>query len=143
MGRDKNQDKDGGGVIGWIITIIFMLILAGGIYFLVNLFKSVEINEVNLTGTWKLSGNPTEYLVINADNTLRYYTQYTDGSILVDGEYSYLLEENENGVMVLKATNVKSRKDKFEMKITKLSNAEISILRNGKEFRNFTKVNIF
>ena len=143
MSRRDKQDKDGGGIIGWIITLIFIAILAGGIYFLVNLFKSVEINEVNLAGTWKLSGDPTEYFIINPDNTLRYYTQYANGMILEDADFNYTLEENENGVMVMTMVNVKSKKDKREYKITKLSNAEISILRNGKEFRNFTKVNIF
>lgn len=139
----SKQDKDGGGIIGWIITLIFIAILAGGIYFMVNLFRSVEINEVNLSGTWKLSGDPTEYFVINPDNTLRYYTQYPTGKIAFDEDYNYTLELNDNGVMVMKMVNVRNKKDTLEYKITKLSNAEISILRNGKDFRNFTKVNIF
>lgn len=139
--RIKKQ-KEETNVAGIIVTILFLLLLAGGIYYLVNLFKAVEINEINIAGDWKLAGSPTWYLSINSDGTASSYEQFTAGDVRNQVNYSYTLYENDNGVMIIALKDLKT-KEVEEIKITKVSHAEIAIIRNGSHFLNLTRVNIF
>ena len=144
MARHKSfkKNKEPVNIAGIVITILFAVLLIGGIYYMFNLFKSVEINELNMAGEWKLQGSPTWFLTINSDGTASSYEQYTVGDIGNSASYHYTLEPNENGVMVLTLKNDKT-KETEEIKITKVSHAEISIIRKGSIFENMTRVNIF
>ena len=142
MAKYKKKDKDDGSLVGKLITILFLLILAGGIYFLVNLFKSVEINEVNISGDWKLAGSPTVFYTFSADGNASSYEQFTAGEVRNQCKYTYSLDTNDNGVVVMTLKDLKTKETK-EIKLMKVSHAEISIIQNGSEFDNLTRVNIF
>ena len=150
MAMMKVKKDDGMSLVGKIITIIFIIILAAAIYYFVTLFKGVEINAVNLAGEWKQAGNPTWFITFTADGnpeegydgTAHSWYQSATGEITSDKHYTFYLEENANGVMVLHLYD-KSAKKEEEIKITKLSRAEMSVIRNGSNFETITKCNIF
>ena len=150
MAMMKVKKDDGMSLVGKIITIIFIILLAAAIYYFVTLFKGVEITPVNLAGEWKQAGNPTWFISFTADGnpeegydgTAHSYYQSATGEITQDNNYTYYLLEKEYGVMVLHLIE-KSTKKEEEIKITKLSRAEISVIRNGSKFETITKCNIF
>ncbi len=45
--------KKGSSVVGKIITVVLLVLLVAGGYYLFNLFKSIDITPENMTGTWK------------------------------------------------------------------------------------------
>ena len=138
----KKKKEDGGGIVGAIVTIVFLIILAAGVYYLVNLFKGEEITPATIAGEWKIAGNPSLIFNISADGTAHSYEQFTVGNTRNEADYTYTLEPNDNGVMVLKLTNVKDGSVQ-EIKITKVSRAQISIIRNGSSFESMTTTHLF
>lgn len=141
MAKKKDRD-DGGGIAGKIITILFFLILVGGAYYLYGLFKPIEINKTNIAGSWKIAGSPTLYMTIDADDNASSYEQFTAGDTRNKKTYKYMLKENERGIMVLTLKDVKT-KETEEIKITRVSQAQMDIIRNGNNFTKFTKTSIF
>ncbi len=137
----KKKKEGGGGIAGAIVSIVFACILIAGGYYLYTLFRGEEINTVTISGEWKLPGNPSLMLTIYADGTAHSYEKFTTGSVRNNKDYTYTLEENENGMMVLTLTDVKTGEVET-MKITKVSQAQMSVIRKESSFESFTKVNI-
>ena len=151
MGK-KNDDN---GLGGKIISVLFILILAGGIYFLFTLFKSVDITPANIAGNWQQAGSPKFFLTINADatetsvgsgawtdGTASSYEQFASGDRRNDATYTYSLRANDKGVMVLTLKNTKTKEEE-EIKVTRVSNAQIDVIRHGNSFEKFTTLNLF
>lgn len=149
MARFKKK-KDGD--VNWagrIISFLFLVIFAAGIYFIVNLFRSVPVNEISISGQWQLAGDPKWYLTINADGTASSFEQHTAGKTENAINYTYVLREEidvdinkaEQKIYFLTLKDVKTGVEE-EIKITKVSRAEMAIYKQGK-FKNLTKTNIF
>lgn len=149
MARFKKK-KDGD--VNWagrIISFLFLVIFAAGIYFIVNLFRSVPVNEISISGQWQLAGDPKWYLTINADGTASSFEQRTAGKTENAINYTYVLREEidvdinkaEQKIYFLTLKDVKTGVEE-EIKITKVSRAEMAIYKQGK-FKNLTKTNIF
>ena len=149
MARFKKK-KDGD--VNWagrIISFFFLVIFAAGIYFIVNLFRSVPVNEISISGQWQLAGDPKWYLTINADGTASSFEQHTAGKTENAINYTYVLREEidvdinkaEQKIYFLTLKDVKTGVEE-EIKITKVSRAEMAIYKQGK-FKNLTKTNIF
>ncbi|MCQ2521031.1 MAG: hypothetical protein MJ105_01510 [Lachnospiraceae bacterium] len=49
----KNGKNGKSSVVGKIITVVLIVLLIAGGYYLYSMFKSVEITPANLAGTWK------------------------------------------------------------------------------------------
>lgn len=152
MAMMKVKKDTGMSTVGKIITAIFIILLIAAVYYFVTLFKGVDIDAAHLAGEWKQAGSPTTYYTFSADGnsdagydgTLRTYEQFTTGEIRNEMDYYFYLKENENGVMVLHLLKKdKTMEEVEQIKITKLSSAEISIIRNGSEFETITKVKLF
>lgn len=146
--KKKNDEEVNWG--GRIISFLFLIIFAAGIYFVINLFRSVPVDEISISVQWQLAGNPKWYLTINPDGTASSFDQYTAGDTRNNIEYTYKLDEKDvedvttgiqSKLYILTLRDVKTGKEE-EIKISKVSRAEMAILRGGK-FKNLTKVNIF
>jgi len=150
MARFKKKKDEDVNWAGRIISFIFLLIFAAGIYFIVNLFKSVPVDEVSIAGQWQLAGNPKWFLTLNADGTASSYEQYSAGRTENNLQYTYTFSsedkgEDINGVeQTVYYVHLKEVKlgGETEIKISKVSCAEMAVYIDGK-FRNLTKVGIF
>lgn len=136
----KNSDVN---VAGRIISVLFFLILVAGIYFLVNLFKGVEITPENMAGEWKLPGSPVTYYSFGLDGTATSYEKFTGtGDVRNQVSYTYTLESNDKGVMELTLTPEGSDTD-IVIKVTSLSQAQMSVIMNGSDMCSLTRVDVF
>lgn len=147
-GLNKKDDEVNWG--GRLVSFLFLLIFAAGIYFVVNLFRSVPVDEISISGQWQLAGSPKWFLTINANGTASSFEQFSAGDTRNNMEYTYTLEEKdvtdvttgiESKIYTLTLRNIKTGKTE-EIKINKVSRAEMSIYKESK-FKNLTKVNIF
>ena len=77
----------------FIYIFLFLIIFAAGIYFVINLFRSVPVDEISISGQWQLAGNPKWYLTINADGTASSFEQHTAGKTENAINYTYVLRE--------------------------------------------------
>jgi len=146
-GKKKDGDVNWG---GRLVSLLFLIIFLAGIYFVYDLFKSIPINEISISGQWQLAGNPKWFLTINADGTASSFEQFTAGDTRNNLEYTYTLTEKEVDdqlsdvtstmyIMTLRENKTGATED---IKITKVSKAEMAVYKNNRP-KNFTKVNIF
>lgn len=149
MARFKKKKDEDVNWAGRIISLLFLIIFAAGIYFIVNLFKSVPVDEISISGQWQLAGNPKWFLTINADGTASSFEQYSAGKTENNLTYTYTLtskeDEDINGTKQdIYFINLKETKlgGETTIKITKVSRAEMAVYIDGK-FKNLTKVGIF
>ncbi len=146
-GKKKDGDVNWG---GRLVSLLFLIIFLAGIYFVYDLFKSIPINEISISGQWQLAGNPKWFLTLNADGTASSYDQFTAGDTRNQLEYTYTIKEEEatdqlSGVssavyiITLRENKTGATED---IKITKVSKAEMAIMKDNRP-KNLTKVNIF
>jgi len=155
MAMMKQKKDDGMTLFGKIITVIFLVLLAAGIYYFASLFKAIEISPITIAGQWKQAGSPVYYITFTPDGdgetydgTAHAWEQFTGtGEIRNDIWYTYRLipdpdSQNGNYLLYLKE---QGKKDAVEEKIviTQVSRAEISMIRDGSNFETLTKVNLF
>lgn len=142
------QKTDSRTIIGRCITAIFVLILLGGIYFLVDLFRARDISVESLAGQWKyqrgdkivfytfvpdVSGEQKGTAICTENGTTRNYTftlEPTDGG---NGYYELVMTRSERGNHDAPESYV----------IDQISRAQMSILMRGTSYESMTKVNIF
>lgn len=145
------KKKDG--EVNWggrLVSILFLIIFLAGCYFLFDLFRSIPINEISISGQWQLAGNPKWFLTINADGTASSYEQFTAGDTRNQLEYTYTIQENEatdqlsgeSSALYVITLREKKTGATEEIKITKVSKAEMAIMKDNRP-KNLTKVNIF
>lgn len=149
MAKLKKKKKEGVMSLGGkIITIFFIAFLIGGGYFLFTLFRSVEINSINMTGEWKLAdGSNISYWSFTPgqdemSGTASHYLKELGTGVPKDRiDYDYVLILNDNGVIEMHCTA--PRQDEVIIKITSLSNAQMGIIHSGSKMDNMTKTNLF
>lgn len=151
----RKKKVDGRQIVGRLITLFFVLLLIGGAYYLFTLFKTVEINSENMTGTWKAGKDPVVYYVFSMDETnslmagkLTRYEQRA-GSPERENEqyYKYTMEINDKGryEVFLQPYNKAGKKngDVEKMKITGLSRAQMYIQVGKNKDTALMRVGIF
>ena len=94
----RKKKKDSKEVFGRIITIIFILLLAAVVWFLVNLFKEKEISASNLSGQWKLAGSPVVYYTFTGED---------DDKVLNDIDAALEAKKEENAKKLAKNKDLK------------------------------------
>lgn len=154
----KKKKVDGKEIAGRFITLFFVLLLIGGIYYLWTLFKNIEINSKNIAGTWKLSvaGSPDTYYSFKMDKedpmagTALSYTRTGNSAEQNDKKYySYVMVTNDNDIIELqlqpyKESTLKHRDgDIIVIKVTGLSRAQMYVTINRNNMTAMTKVDLF
>lgn len=147
MAKKKKNEGDIS-IAGRIITILFLLFLVAGGYYLFSMFRPIEVNQVNIIGEWKMPGAPVVYYSFRADGTALSYEKFTGtGETRNQTTYTYdLVEEIDDKTQETEymlylypdkdgATTV--------MKITGLSHAQMNILWKGSTFASLTRVDMF
>lgn len=134
-------------LVGRIITAIFILILAGGVYFIVDLFIPRDICVENIAGQWKHNGKVTTYYTFNLDGTASSY-EVGDGIETINRkEYTYTLEETNGGNGYYELIMTRSERGNHDEPeryvVDQVSRAQMSILMRGTSYESMTRVNIF
>lgn len=151
----KKKKKEGNDIAGKIITVFFVLLLIGGAYYLFSIFKTVEINSTNLSGTWKLSGNPATIYTFKMDKNdspmsgeATSYKQYNNSAEQTDRvKYSYEIIINEHGTSELHLQPLNERGhatgDETVITVTGLSVAQMYVRIDKSKDTALTRVDLF
>lgn len=157
--RAAKKKKDNKVIAGRIIGLIFILLLAGVIYFLVTLFRPLSISGKNIEGKWKKAGSTTEFYDFKVDGTdttrmsgtCSYYEKETGTTKASNRkEYTYSIEKKvidnagkKQTVYTMTLVNVKDNNDVQSWKIKGVSRATLDVTINNEKTIQLTRVNIF
>lgn len=155
--RGAKNNKKSKVATGRIIAVFFILILAGLIYFIANLFWPRSVNAQHMEGLWKLAGSPVKYYRFSEIDSERqsgvctYYEKSAGSNDQFNRKsytWSMVAEDKDNAGKkqtryVLTFVNEDDKTDTMVWKVTNISRATIDIVNEDNKTVQLTTTSIF